>query len=47
MKQIKDNIQNSKTSLKSFKTTQGHKYNKRKFILILSYTTSFDNEIFF
>ena len=47
MKQIKVNIQDSKTSLKSFKTTQGHKNSKSKFILILCYTTSFDNEIFF
>ena len=47
MKQIKVNIHDSKTSLRSFKTTKGHKYSKSRFILILCYTTSFDNEIFF
>ena len=47
MKQIKVNIHDSKTSLRSFKTTKGHKYSKSRFILILCYTTTFDNEIFF
>ena len=47
MKQIKVNIQDSKTSLKSFKTTQAHKYSKSKFILILCYTTSLIMRFYF